>query len=67
MKGSDLEAKDKCQYYYSSKCFYGCINNNKYNLICKYSSEENSIKYLIDSIIKNLCIYCYNGNHYYPI
>jgi len=66
LNNSNLKTIDKCNYNYSGNCFSECINDTNDNLICKGLYDENCIEYLIYSVIPDLCIYCYNGNGYYP-
>ena len=66
-KDSDLKTTDKCNYYYSGKCFSECINDTNNNLICNDLLDQNCTKYLIYNVIQDSCIYCFNGTVYYPI
>jgi hypothetical protein len=66
LNDSYLKTIDKCNYNYSGKCFWECINdtNNKYK--CKELLGQNNIEYLTLCFKKDLCIYCYNGTGHYP-
>jgi surface protein len=61
LNDSYLKTIDKCNYYYSGKCFSECINDTNNNLICKDLFEQNCTEYLINKDMQDLCIYCYNG------
>ena len=63
LNDSYLKTIDKCNYYYSGKCFSECINDTNNNkLVCTDLFEL----YEIFCFMQDLCIYCYNGTGYYP-
>jgi len=66
LNDSDLKTIDKCNYYYSGKCFSECINDTNNNFKCKDLLDQNKIENLTFCFIKDLCIYCQNITGYYP-
>jgi len=66
LNDSYLKIIDKCNYYYSGKCFSECINDTNNNFKCKDLLDQNKIENLTFCFIKDLCIYCQNATGYYP-
>jgi len=67
LNDSDLKTIDKCNYYYSGKCFSDCYNDTNNNkLVCTDLFEPNFKEYLTFCFMQDLCIYCYNDTGYYP-
>ena len=66
LNDSYLKTIDKCNYYYSGKCFSECINDTNNNFNCKDLLDQNKIENLTFCFIKDLCIYCQNATGYYP-
>ena len=66
LNDSSLKTIDKCNYYYSDKCFSECIYDKDNNLLCKDLLDQNFTEYLTFCFKQDLCIYCYNGTGYYP-